>query len=459
MVPGPDCYARPMQTSTRSATVIGAGYVGLVTAVGLAGLGRRPPRRDAPGPIGRPRGRPVPIHEAGLQEALRRGRGGRSPAVHEARRTDRASSWSASARRSATTAGATFASSTRRWPSSRRSARARTTSLVIRSTLPVGGTRRAVRGGGLPTRARLHQPGIPAPGHRARGLPPSDPRRHRPLPRRRPDALDDVAGPLRRRSARPASSSTSRRPRSSRTAPTPSSRSSCRSPTRSPALCEEAGADVDEVLAGIGADPRIGRTYMHPGFGFGGSCLPKELTTLAVAGRTLGLPMHVTTAASAANLAAQDRFAERVAERGRRARRAGPSASSGSPSRPAPTTSATRRRSASPRRLLEGGATVRGLRPGGRRQRRGRSCPRSRSWTSPRMCASARMPWSSPPSGRSSATCRGTAGSTDVGAARHRRPAAARCGLRCGRRAGRHPARRRASRERLTLTTAPGAAS
>ena len=42
-------------------------------------------------------------------------------------------------------------------------------------------------------------------------------------------------------------------------------------------LCEEAGADVDEVLAGIGADPRIGRTYMHPSFGFGGSCLPKEL--------------------------------------------------------------------------------------------------------------------------------------------------------------------------------------
>ncbi len=77
-------------------------------------------------------------------------------------------------------------------------------------------------------------------------------------------------------------------------------------------LCEEAGADVDEVLAGIGADPRIGRTYMHPSFGFGGSCLPRKLTTLAAAGRTFGLPMHVTTAASMANLAAQDRFADRV---------------------------------------------------------------------------------------------------------------------------------------------------
>ncbi len=79
-------------------------------------------------------------------------------------------------------------------------------------------------------------------------------------------------------------------------------------------LCEEAGADVDDVMAGIGADPRIGRTYMHPSFGFGGSCLPKELTTLARAGHDRGLPMHVTTAASAANLAAQDRFATRVAD-------------------------------------------------------------------------------------------------------------------------------------------------
>ena len=87
---------------------------------------------------------------------------------------------------------------------------------------------------------------------------------------------------------------------------------------------------------------------MHPSFGFGGSCLPKELTTLARAGRDRGLPMHVTTAASAANLAAQDRFATRVAERGRRARRAGRSGCWGSPSRPAPTTSATRRPSASP---------------------------------------------------------------------------------------------------------------
>jgi UDPglucose 6-dehydrogenase len=79
------------------------------------------------------------------------------------------------------------------------------------------------------------------------------------------------------------------------------------------ALAEEIGTDIDDVLTGITADPRIGTAYLRPGFGFGGSCLPKELQTLAVAGRSVGLEMHVTTAASMANLAQQDRFATRIA--------------------------------------------------------------------------------------------------------------------------------------------------
>lgn len=78
-------------------------------------------------------------------------------------------------------------------------------------------------------------------------------------------------------------------------------------------LAEEMGVDVGDVLAGISADPRIGSAYLRPSFGFGGSCLPKELQTLTVAGRSVGLPMHVTTAASQANLASQDRFVNRVA--------------------------------------------------------------------------------------------------------------------------------------------------
>ena len=77
-------------------------------------------------------------------------------------------------------------------------------------------------------------------------------------------------------------------------------------------LAEQAGADVGPVLEGVGLDPRIGSSYMQPSFGFGGSCLPKELAALAVAGTDLGLPMHVTQAASAANASSQSRFVQRI---------------------------------------------------------------------------------------------------------------------------------------------------
>jgi UDPglucose 6-dehydrogenase len=56
-------------------------------------------------------------------------------------------------------------------------------------------------------------------------------------------------------------------------------------------LAEAIGADVEEVRRGIGADPRIGYQYLYPGAGFGGSCFPKDVKALqrsaAEAGRTL----------------------------------------------------------------------------------------------------------------------------------------------------------------------------
>lgn len=77
-------------------------------------------------------------------------------------------------------------------------------------------------------------------------------------------------------------------------------------------LAERSGADIGPVLEAIGLDPRIGASYMRPSFGFGGSCLPKELQTIAMSGLERGLPMHVTAAATEANLAQQRLFAERV---------------------------------------------------------------------------------------------------------------------------------------------------
>jgi UDPglucose 6-dehydrogenase len=78
------------------------------------------------------------------------------------------------------------------------------------------------------------------------------------------------------------------------------------------ALSEEYGVEVDEVLAGIALDPRIGSSYMRPGLGFGGSCLPKELQVLTSAGRRRGLPMHVARAVAQVNLEQQDRFVRRI---------------------------------------------------------------------------------------------------------------------------------------------------
>jgi UDPglucose 6-dehydrogenase len=66
-------------------------------------------------------------------------------------------------------------------------------------------------------------------------------------------------------------------------------------------LCEAYSADVDAVLRGIGLDPRIGLAYLRPGIGFGGSCLPKELANLVRLGQNRGLPMRMFGAAGAAN--------------------------------------------------------------------------------------------------------------------------------------------------------------
>ena len=79
-------------------------------------------------------------------------------------------------------------------------------------------------------------------------------------------------------------------------------------------LAEDLGVDVGPVLEGIGFDPRIGHTYMRPSYGFGGSCLPKEVRSLSTAGLDRGLPMHLAGAISDANADSQRRFARRIAD-------------------------------------------------------------------------------------------------------------------------------------------------
>ncbi len=59
------------------------------------------------------------------------------------------------------------------------------------------------------------------------------------------------------------------------------------------ALCEAVGADVHEVARGMGLDNRIGRKFLHPGPGFGGSCFPKDTLAILRMARQHGLPAHV----------------------------------------------------------------------------------------------------------------------------------------------------------------------
>lgn len=66
-------------------------------------------------------------------------------------------------------------------------------------------------------------------------------------------------------------------------------------------LCEKVGADVQEVARGIGLDNRIGAKFLHAGPGFGGSCFPKDTTALVTMGQDHEAPLRIVEAVVAVN--------------------------------------------------------------------------------------------------------------------------------------------------------------
>ena len=66
-------------------------------------------------------------------------------------------------------------------------------------------------------------------------------------------------------------------------------------------LCEKVGADVHDVARGIGLDGRIGRKFLHPGPGYGGSCFPKDTLALVRTAQDYGAPSRLVEATVAVN--------------------------------------------------------------------------------------------------------------------------------------------------------------
>lgn len=76
--------------------------------------------------------------------------------------------------------------------------------------------------------------------------------------------------------------------------------------------CEKTGANVGEVLNGVGIDERIGKQFLNPGLGYGGSCLPKDVKAFLDIGKRLPVDTQLLTAIENINIKAQENFLEKI---------------------------------------------------------------------------------------------------------------------------------------------------
>jgi UDPglucose 6-dehydrogenase len=78
-------------------------------------------------------------------------------------------------------------------------------------------------------------------------------------------------------------------------------------------IADATGADIEEVRAGVGSDPRIGADFLRAGIGYGGSCFPKDVRSLIHQAGTHGLPAHMLRAVEATNEQQRALLFERIA--------------------------------------------------------------------------------------------------------------------------------------------------
>ena len=80
-------------------------------------------------------------------------------------------------------------------------------------------------------------------------------------------------------------------------------------------LAERLGADIELVRKGIGSDPRIGYHFLYPGVGYGGSCFPKDVQALIRTGQEAGMTLQVLDAVERANAHQKTVLVEKVVKR------------------------------------------------------------------------------------------------------------------------------------------------
>src|SRR5271154_4851173 len=80
------------------------------------------------------------------------------------------------------------------------------------------------------------------------------------------------------------------------------------------AICEEVGADINEVVRGVGSDGRIGPRFLNPGIGFGGSCFPKDLKAFRSVAQSFGQQFGLLDHTISINYDQQHRFIVKIQE-------------------------------------------------------------------------------------------------------------------------------------------------
>jgi len=79
-------------------------------------------------------------------------------------------------------------------------------------------------------------------------------------------------------------------------------------------LCEAAGANVQEVALGMGMDERIGRRFLNPSLGFGGSCFPKDLSAFIKIAEQVGYDFRLLKEVQKINAEQMERFIKKISD-------------------------------------------------------------------------------------------------------------------------------------------------